>query len=101
MEARGLDVTPGMIARLEHAGDLASANILRVILHDEIGHVALGSYWFRWACERCGVEPDREYFALMRRYLRGQLRGPHNLSLRREAGFSEYELARLDDPPSV
>lgn len=97
MEARGLDVTPGMIVRLEQAGDSESARILRLILHDEIGHVALGSYWFRWVCEQQGLEADREYFVLMRRYLRSQVRGPYNLGLRRQAGFSDYELARLDE----
>jgi len=40
LEARGLDVTPEMICRLERAGDAGSAAILRCIYEDEIGHVA-------------------------------------------------------------
>ncbi|HWD59242.1 MAG TPA: ferritin-like domain-containing protein, partial [Stellaceae bacterium] len=41
LEARGLDVTPDMIARLERAGDRESAAILHRIYADEIGHVAV------------------------------------------------------------
>jgi len=96
MEARGLDVTPGLIARLEQVGDRESADVLRVILRDEIGHVALGSQWFRWVCERHGLAPDEAYPALLCRYLRAPLRGPYNLAARREAGFTDAELAALD-----
>lgn len=96
MEARGLDVTPGIIARLEQVGDADSVAVLKVILHDEIGHVALGSRWFRWVCEQRGMPPDPTYRALLSRYLRGPLRGPYNLEARREAGFSEAELESLD-----
>lgn len=98
MEARGLDVTPGMIGRLQAAGDVASVAVLERILRDEIGHVALGTHWFRWVCAKRDVEPEREYFALIDRHLRGQARGPFNHALRLQAGFSESELIRLDNP---
>jgi uncharacterized ferritin-like protein (DUF455 family) len=98
MEARGLDVTPGMISRLEQIGDSASAAVLRVILRDEVGHVALGTHWFRWVCAERRLEPDSEYLALVRRHLRGEQRGPFNRALRRQAGFSEAELSRLEEP---
>ncbi len=52
LEARGLDVTPSMIARLRQAGDVATADILDIILCEEIAHVAAGSRWFAWCCER-------------------------------------------------
>ena len=97
MEARGLDVTPGIIARLERAGDHESVDILRVILRDEIGHVALGSRWFRWVCARREVAPEAEYRRLLQRYLRGPLRGPFNLEARRRAGFSSVELSTLEE----
>jgi uncharacterized ferritin-like protein (DUF455 family) len=96
MEARGLDVTPAMIARLEQVDDEAGAAILRVILADEVGHVALGSRWFALVCGQRGLDPEQAYFALLEKYLRGRARGPFNLELRRVAGFSEGELSRLD-----
>lgn len=95
MEARGLDVTPGLIARLAQVGDVESCDVLQVILRDEIGHVALGSRWFRWVCEQRGVAPEDEYRRQLQLHLRGALRGPYNLEARREAGFSETELADL------
>ena len=96
MEARGLDVTPGMIDRLEGIGDAASVAVLKVILDEEVGHVDLGSRWFRWICKQRGLDPEREYFSLIERHMRGQARGPFNLELRRMAGFSENELRRLE-----
>jgi hypothetical protein len=46
LEARGLDVTPGMIERLRLAGDLTTIAALEVILREEVGHVATGTRWF-------------------------------------------------------
>ena len=42
LEARGLDVTPAMVAKLRSVGDDASADIFQIIYDDEIGHVAVG-----------------------------------------------------------
>lgn len=95
MEARGLDVTPAMIEKLEKAGDPLSAEHLKIILHDEIGHVALGSRWFHWACQQRGLEPESTYFDLLRDNLKSGLHGPFNIAARRLAGFSEAELNRL------
>lgn len=99
MEARGLDVTPAMIEKLQRAGDQASAEHLKIILRDEIGHVALGSHWFQWECQRRGLEAESAYFDLLRLHLKSALRGPFNLEARRAAGFSEQELARLPAIP--
>ncbi len=96
MEARGLDVTPGMIAKLAQFGDAASVAILEMILREEIGHVAFGSRWFHAVCAQRGLEPDAAYFDLVRRHVRGPTRGPFNLEARRTAGFSDAELARLE-----
>jgi uncharacterized ferritin-like protein (DUF455 family) len=96
MEARGLDVTPGMIERLQAVGDEDSVKVLERILGDEVGHVALGSQWFHWLCKQRGLESEQSYFSLVERHLKGQARGPFNLELRRLAGFSEAELERLD-----
>jgi uncharacterized ferritin-like protein (DUF455 family) len=95
LEARGLDVTPGMIARFESLGDKASAQILRVILREEIGHVAIGTRWFEWCCAREGVEPRETFLALLREVARGAIRGPFNVEARRAAGFDDAEMERL------
>jgi len=95
LEARGLDVTPGIMQRLRRAGDDRTADLLVIILRDEIGHVAAGTHWFRHVCAARGLDPEETYFALLDRYLRGELRCPLHLEARREAGFSEAELERL------
>lgn len=95
LEARGLDVTPGMIERLRAVGDHATADCLGVILREEVGHVAAGSRWFRCLCERRGLEPVTVYFELVATYLTGEIRGPFNLPDRRRAGFQPEELDRL------
>ncbi|WP_420426551.1 ferritin-like domain-containing protein [Algiphilus sp.] len=91
LEARGLDVTPGMIQRLEQAGDHQSAAILGTILDEEVRHVAIGSHWFRWHCQQSGLEPESTFSALLRDY-GVEIRPPLNQSARREAGFSRLEL---------
>lgn len=95
LEARGLDVTPAMIAKLRQLGDEATADILEVILRDEIGHVAAGSRWFRWCCEYEGLAPEPTFRRLLSDYGRGVLYGPFNLDARSAAGFSDEELAAL------
>lgn len=97
LEARGLDVTPGMIARLRAVGDEATAAVLEVILREEVAHVAAGSRWFGWCCAQAGVEPEATFAALLARHARGSLRGPFNHEARLRAGFSAGELARLGD----
>jgi len=96
LEARGLDVTPGMIQRLRQVGDARSVACLELILDEEVRHVAIGSRWFRHLCERRGVEAEVTFRALLAEYFAGGLRGPFNLPARREAGFSDEELAALE-----
>lgn len=95
LEARGLDVTPGMIARLRSVGDDATAAILEVILREEVPHVATGTRWFRFCCERDGLDPEAIFEALLLEHVPGGLRGPFNLDARRAAGFGDAELAML------
>jgi len=97
MEARGLDVTPGMIARFRSAGDSETADRLAIILRDEVGHVAAGSRWFRHLCAERGLEPETAYFQLVDRYLSGEIRCPLNREDRLKAGFGDAELARLEE----
>lgn len=95
LEARGLDVTPGMKARLVQAGDAAIAPIMDLILRDEVGHVQIGNRWFDWLCTQRGLEPVATYAALFAEYHPSPLRGPFNLEARRAAGFSEAELQAM------
>ena len=96
LEARGLDATPPMQQRLRSAGDERAAEILGVILRDEIGHVAVGNRWYRWLCARDGLDPLAHAAALAARHGAPRLRGPFNLAARRQAGFDDAEIAALD-----
>jgi len=96
MEARGLDATPPLRAKLAQAGDVAAAEILDVILRDEIGHVWIGNRWYGYLCERRHLEPIATYKQLAEEHAAPVLRGPFNLEARRAAGFSDVELALLD-----
>ena len=101
LEARGLDASPPMMARLLAAGDSIAAGILDIILRDEIGHVAVGNHWYRHLCAQRGLDPIATYAALAREHGAPRLRGPFNLPARREAGFDETELALLQqDAPA-
>ena len=95
LEARGLDASPPIRARLQQAGDLASAAILDVILRDEIGHVLIGNRWFRHLCDQTGADAHQTYLRLSDEYRAPKLRGPFNFEARRDAGFEEEELAAL------
>lgn len=94
LEARGLDVTPGMIERLAAVGDDETVALLEVILEEEEAHVAIGTRWFHHMCELRNVEPEPTFERLLRQYW-GRLRGPFNYAARRRAGFSDPELERL------
>ena len=87
LEARGLDVTPAMIRRLEHVGDDESAAILERIYADEIGHVAVGARWFAHLCREDGLDPAGTFHDRVRRYFVGALKPPFNHAARREAGL--------------
>lgn len=97
LEARGLDASPALRAKLAQAGDAGAAAILDIILRDEIGHVAIGNRWYRWLCQQRGLEPMATYAILTRQYRAPALRGPFNLAARRAAGFTEAELASLTE----
>ncbi len=95
MEARGLDAVPAMRAKLVQVGDMNAAEILDIILHDEIGHVAIGNRWYGYLCAQRGLDPISTYARLATEYAAPVLRGPFNLPARQAAGFSEIELATL------
>jgi uncharacterized ferritin-like protein (DUF455 family) len=94
LEARGLDVTPDMIARLDRSGDAASVAVLRVIYDDEIGHVAAGRRWFEWECARRNAEPVSTWRDLVARCYRGAPKPPFNVAARNAAGIDPAFYAR-------
>ena len=91
-EARGLDASPPIKAKLVKVGDLRGAEILDIILRDEIGHVAIGNRWYNWLCAQRGLEPVATYAALAQTYDAPRMRGPFNMEARLAAGFSPEEL---------
>jgi uncharacterized ferritin-like protein (DUF455 family) len=95
LEARGLDATPPLQAKLARAGDTRAVQILDVILRDEVGHVAIGNRWYRWLCARDGLDALALYSELAARYEAPRLRPPFNREARRAAGFSDDEIDRL------
>jgi uncharacterized ferritin-like protein (DUF455 family) len=88
LEARGLDVSPGLIERLAASGDQASAEAIGIIYRDEKGHVAAGAKWFRFLCERDGLPVEPTFHALVRRHFRGPIKPPFNDRARAEAGLT-------------
>jgi uncharacterized ferritin-like protein (DUF455 family) len=95
LEARGLDASLPIRNKLANAGDTRSAEILDVILRDEIGHVAIGNRWYRYVCDARSLDAFETYEVLAKQYDAPTLRGPFNWEARRQAGFDERELARL------
>ena len=95
LEARGLDASPPVRDKLLAAGDRHGAEILTIILQDEIGHVATGNRWYRWLCNHRGMDPIATYKQMTEKYSAPKLRGPFNLEARRAAGFDEDELVAL------
>ncbi len=91
LEARGIDVAPSMIERFAHHGDGETAALLQVILEDEIGHVAIGSRWFQFACDQQGLCATEVFHALLKRH-RLSLNPPINVDARLLAGFDLSEM---------
>ena len=99
LEARGLDATPPMQAKLRKVGTpqaMRAVDILDIILRDEIGHVAIGNHWYRYLCSQRRLDPLTTYAELASKYAAPRLRGPFNFEARRAAGFSDSELDSLN-----
>ncbi len=95
LEARGLDVTPGIQKKLAQVGDDNAVSLLDIILRDEIGHVEIGNRWFRFCCKQRDLKAEPTFRALLDEYYPKGLTGPFNLGAREQAGFSDYELELL------
>ncbi len=96
MEARGLDITPVMIEKFTARNDEKSVCILNRILQDEVGHVAIGSYWFKTLCKQQHIEAEQHYQHLLLQFYPGKPKGPFNKEMRIIAGFSIAELNWLE-----
>ena len=96
LEARGLDVTPGMLERLRSIGDNTSVAILERILSDEIGHVETGSRWFTYICRCRAIEPVATFARLLAENGMNRIKKPLNTPARRAAGFADEELELLE-----
>ena len=96
MEARGLDVTPGIIKRFKSIGDDKSVNILNIIMRDEVGHVEIGSRWFHYFCDQRNLPREQTYIDLMKQYAKGKVKPPLHREARLSAGFTEMEIEYLE-----
>ncbi len=89
LEARGLDVTPAMIDRFKKAGDMDSAHSLKIIYNEEISHVFAGQKWFNYLCQKENINPEQSFQKLVRRYFKGRIKPPFNITARDQAGFDQ------------
>lgn len=87
LEARGLDVTPGMIEIFRKAKENTAVEALEIIYSEEVGHVAYGSKWFHFLCGRHEKDPKDTFHGLVRRYFHSALKPPFNEEKRAEAGL--------------
>ena len=95
LEARGLDVTPGIVKKLKAIGDEKAVSILDIIFRDEVGHVEAGSRWFRYLCELRDLNAEETFQNLLNEHMKGVIRGPFDHKVRK-AGFTEEELKYLE-----
>ncbi|MGN1056741.1 MAG: ferritin-like domain-containing protein [Comamonas sp.] len=99
LEARGLDATPQIQAKLRQVGTpdaLEAVDVLDVILREEVGHVAIGNHWYRFLCQRHNLDPQTHYCVLSDTYEAPRPRPPFNTQARQAAGFTPEELAWLE-----
>jgi len=87
LEARGLDVTPGMIKIFQQAKDQQTLDALEIIYAEEVGHVAYGSKWFNFLCGRHALDPKQTFHDLVQKYFHGALKPPFNEEKRADAGL--------------
>ena len=97
LEARGLDVTPGLIKKLQKSKDTEFVEHLHIIRRDEIGHITMGSRWFKYVCEQRGIDERTQFKHLITEYMHGRLKGPFDTVVRIQAGFTEQELSDLSE----
>ena len=101
LEARGLDVTPGMIKVFRNAKLDQAVDALELIYSEEVAHVAYGSKWFHFLCGRHNLDPKETFHDLVRRYFHSTLKPPFNEEKRAEAGLPpDFYWPLTEDLPS-
>lgn len=95
LEARGLDVTPGMINRLKKADDIDLVSILEIIHKEEIGHVRIGSIWFSYVCKQRDLDSESTFSDILDEYMTNASFGPFDFPSREKAGFTKQEMQNL------
>ena len=98
LEARGLDATPIIQAKLRKVASVAAlqaVDILDTILREEVGHVAIGNRWYLWLCQRDGLDRQGFHAQMASQHGGPSLKPPFNLAARKLAGFSQEELDAL------
>ena len=101
LEARGLDATPIIQAKLRKVGTpraLEAVAILDIILSEEEGHVAIGNHWYHWLCRRDQQDPMAFYATIAAQHGAPRLKPPFNLAARKRAGFTQAEIDALPLP---
>jgi uncharacterized ferritin-like protein (DUF455 family) len=96
LEARGLDVTPGILHKLRKTGEVRAVQALEIILRDEIGHVEIGTRWFRYLCAQRDLPPEATFVQLLQEYMHGQVKRPFHYEARERAGFNQLEMQHLE-----
>ena len=71
---------------------------LDIIFQDEIGHVKIGSYWYRYLCNQRSIDPVQTFNELIKKHIGSNLRGPFNTEARLLSDFSQAELEYLEQP---
>jgi uncharacterized ferritin-like protein (DUF455 family) len=71
-------------------------DILQVIYDDEIGHVQIGNYWYKYLCDKRNLDYMQEFDRLCKKHIGDNIRGPFNIIARLKAGFTQKELDFLE-----
>ncbi|KAJ1987254.1 hypothetical protein H4R33_002943 [Dimargaris cristalligena] len=100
-EARGLDVNPNTIQNFRKAGDTTTADMLDVILADEVTHVETGHRWFDYMCRQRGKDKQEVFRVTVQKHFRGVLKPPFNEEARRAAGMEPELYQNLDTKESA
>ena len=98
-EASGLDVNPQIIKKLDNKRKLPNVKklieALTIIYDEEIVHVQKGDKWFKYLCDKQGLDYSI-YFKILNKYKLLSKYRPHiNVDARQKAGFSCVELEKL------
>lgn len=88
LEARGLDVTPAMIVKLDQANDRKSAAVLEIIYREEVGHVAIGMQWLQHVALHREKDSQTLFRGMVREHFGGVIKPPFNHAAREKAGLS-------------